>query len=205
MNLRPFAAMCLVITILGSGCARTDSRTIRLSSWGDEKENAILSGLIADFEKSHPDIPVKLLRVPYTEYMPKLFSQIAAGNAPDVIFVSSDDVMTLSVKGTLEPLDDYVKSASGFPIKDFYPYALQDYTVNGNLYVMPRDIDPHYDIYYNKKAFDEAHLSYPKDDWTMDQFLTDAKALVKKYANGKVTRCGVTDDVGRIEPGDLSR
>jgi ABC-type glycerol-3-phosphate transport system substrate-binding protein len=184
----------------GLGCARQGQPTVRLSSWGDVKENLILSNLINEFQKSHPDIKVELLRVPYDDYMTKLSTQLAAGNGPDVIFVSSDDVMNLSMKGTLEPLEEYAKGDSESLVKDTWPSLIADNTINNHLYVIPRDIDPQCDIYYNKKAFDEAHIPYPKDNWTWKEFLADAQALIKKDAKGNTVRWGFVDDAPRLEP-----
>ena len=194
-----FSAVIL-LGMMGLGCGKQGSPAIRISSWGDVKENLILTELINDFMKAHPDIKVELLRVPYNEYMTKLFSQVAGGNAPDVIFVSTDDVLNLASRGTLEPLDEYIKASPDFPLNDFFPNMIEDFTVDNHLYVIPRDSDPQYDVYYNKKAFDEAHLPYPSDEWTWDDFLKDAKALTKKDAKGNTVRWGFTDDVPRIEP-----
>jgi multiple sugar transport system substrate-binding protein len=61
-------------------------------------------------------------------------------------------------------------------------------------------MDAECDVYYNQKAFDDAHLPYPKDNWTWDELLKDAKALTQKDAKGNVTRWGFVDDAARIEP-----
>jgi ABC-type glycerol-3-phosphate transport system substrate-binding protein len=188
------------LVLAGQGCGHRASPAIRLSSWGDPKENEILQAMINDFQKIHPDIKVELLRVPFGEYMTKLLSQVAGGVAPDVIFVSTDNVLNLSTRGVLEPLDDYLKNDPGFPIKDFYPSLIVDYTIDGKLYGVPRDMDPECDIYYNKKAFEEAGLPPPSDEWNWDDFLAAAKALTKKDAKGNVTRWGFADDWPNFDP-----
>src|SRR6185369_17768457 len=99
----------------------------------------------------------------------------------------------------LEPLDDYAK-ADNYSLTDYYPSILRRFTIDGHLYVMPRDVSPICMVFYNKKAFDEAKLSYPTDDWDWDEFLADAKALTKKDAKGRTTRWGYTEDWPMIEP-----
>jgi len=187
-------------SLLAAGCSRPASPTIRLSSWGDVKENAILLDLIGDFQKVHPEIKVELLRVPYDEYNTKLLSQVAGGNAPDVIFAEASNVAEVCWRGILEPLDAYVKSDPSFPINDFYPSILDRFTVDGKLYAIPRDISPVCLVYYNKKAFDEARLPYPKYDWDWNELLVDAKALTKKDATGRTIQWGFTNDSPRLEP-----
>src|SRR6185369_10355448 len=110
------AVVCgaLLWAALAGGCSRKASPTIRLSSWGDVKENAILLDLIGDFQKIHPEIKVELLRVPYDQYNTKLLSQVAGGNAPDVIFAEASNVAEVCWRGILEPLDEYVKNDPAF-------------------------------------------------------------------------------------------
>ncbi len=186
--------------VLGLGCVKHSAPTVKISSWGDVKQNIILADLIADFEKSHPEIKVELQRVSYADYMTKLLTQFAGGTAPDVIFVSTYDVLNLTLAGVLEPMDEYLKSDPSFPIKDMWPVLLKEYTINDRLWGIPRDVDLQCDVYYNKKAFDEAHLPYPSEKWTWAEFLKDAQALVKKDEKGKVTRWGFVDDWVMTEP-----
>ena len=58
--------LLVLFTFTAWGCSN-GSNVIKISSWGDVKENAILQGLIDDFQKSHPDIKVDLERVPWGE------------------------------------------------------------------------------------------------------------------------------------------
>ena len=191
-----------IVYLLGlAGCSRGPKiPVLKLSSWGDPKENQILSAIIADFQKTHPEVKVELDRVSYGEYMTKLFTQAAAGIAPDVIFVGTGSIPNLAAKGTLEPLDEYLKAEPDFPINDFWPMLIKAFKVNGRLYGIPRDMDAECDVYYSQKAFDEAHLPYPKDNWTWDEFLKDAQALTQRDAKGNVTRWGYVDFASLIDP-----
>ncbi|HVZ81865.1 MAG TPA: sugar ABC transporter substrate-binding protein [bacterium] len=186
-------AMALVLV---GGCSKPpDHRTvIHISSWGDIQENTILQGLITKFEKDNPGIHVALDRVPYEEYVDKLLTQFAGDLAPDIIFVSAENLADFYPRGLLEPLTPYVRKDPAFDLKGFYPELVKWYTVDGDLYVVPRDIAPVCVIYYNKKAFDGAGLAYPKDDWTVDEFMKDAQALTERDKNGNVLRWGFADD-----------
>lgn len=170
------------------------ANTIHISSWGDVDENNILQGLITNFEKLHPDVHVVLDRVPFGDYVDKLLTQFAGNVAPDVIFVSAEHLADFYPRGLLEPLTPYVKADPSVDLKAFYPTLINWYTVNGNIYVIPRDIAPVCVVYYNKAAFDEAGLPYPKDDWTVEQFLADAQKLTKRDAKGNILRWGFVDD-----------
>jgi multiple sugar transport system substrate-binding protein len=49
-------------------------------------------------------------------------------------------------------------------------------------------------IYYNKSLFDEAGISYPKDDWNWDDFLKAAQKLTKRDATGRMIQYGFLDE-----------
>ncbi len=172
------------------------SRRVRIliSSSGEAQENQILQNLIRDFQKQNPDIQVDLEAIPYGEYNTRLFDESANRRAPDVIFVSSLNIADFYSRGFLEPLTPYVKTDPSVNLDAFYPGPIEWFTVTGNLYVLPRDIAPVCVIYYNKKAFDEAGLPYPKDDWTLDDFRECALKLTRTEMDGKVSRWGIVED-----------
>ncbi|HVZ80595.1 MAG TPA: sugar ABC transporter substrate-binding protein [bacterium] len=196
-----FLGALLLLGMLVQGCSKT-SDALKISSWGDIKENTILQGLIDDFQKANPDIKVELQRVPWGEYNTKLLTQFAGGLAPDVIFASTDNIGDLYFRNVLEPLDPYIQSDPAYAstLKDFYPTLMNRFTVNGSLYVLPRDISPVCVLYYNKKEFQEAGLPMPSDDWDWTDFLKAAKALTKVDQAGRTTQWGITEDWAMIEP-----
>ena len=166
---------------------------IRVSSWGTPEENQILSDLIADYNKAHPGTTVELDRIPFGEYVTKLLTQMAGGEAPDVIFVEVNNFVDLYLRGALEPLNPYIQ-ADHVDLSGYYPQVVDRFTVDGQTYVIPRDTAPIGVIYYNKKAFDEAGVPYPTDDWDWTTFVADGKKLVKADASGKVTLWGFIDE-----------
>jgi len=193
---RSFFAVLLLVGVgswLG-GCSKKDGNTIHLSSWGDPQENEILQELITQFQQVHPEIHVVLDRVPFGSYAEKLMTQYAGGVAPDVIFVSSENLADFYPSGMLEPLTSYLKADPTVDLKELYPTLVNWYTIKGDVAAIPRDIAPVCVIYYNKKLFDDAKLPYPKDDWTADEFLAVAQKLTQRDAKGHVTVWGYADD-----------
>jgi multiple sugar transport system substrate-binding protein len=195
-RLSVWAITCFIVIVAGvfPGCGSKDEGTkIKISSWGDLQENAILVDLIADFEKTHPGIQVELERIPFNEYVTKLLTQVAGGLAPDVIFVEVNNFTDLYLRGALEPLNSYMQ-ADNFSLDGYYPQVVDRFTADGSTYVIPRDTAPICVIYYNKTAFDEAHIPYPTDNWDWNDFVYDAKKIMKTDDTGKVTRWGFVDD-----------
>jgi len=195
------AGLVLILGAFGlTACGKKGGgSTIKISSWGDLSENQILVDLIAQFEKENPTIKVELSRIPFNEYTTKLLTQIAAGSAPDVIFTETNNFVDLYLRKAFEPLNSYI-AADKFNLTEYYPQILDRFSADGNVYAIPRDTAPICVVYYNKKAFDEAKIPYPNDDWSWADFVLAGQKLVKKDATGKVTRWGFIDDWVMFEP-----
>jgi multiple sugar transport system substrate-binding protein len=98
--------------------------------------------------------------------------------------------VTFASKHVLEDLTPYIQSDLGFSKNDFFSQILDRFTVDGHIYAIPRDVAPFACVFYNKDLFDEAGLSYPTDDWTWDDMLAKAQALVKRDATGRIVQYG---------------
>jgi len=187
------ACLLLISSAALIGCGSKSSGKLKISSWGDLQENQILVDLINDFQKLHPDIQIELQRIPFNEYVTKLLTQIAGNVGPDVIFTEVENFSDLYLRNALEPLDPFIQNDK-LDMSVYYPQVLDRFTVDKQIYVIPRDTAPICVIYYNKKAFDEAGVAYPTDDWTYEQFVSVAKKVMKTDKSGKVTRWGFVDD-----------
>ena len=164
-----------------------------VSSWGDLEENNLLINLIGDFRKKYPGIQVSLVRSPYNKYVDDILNLISRDACPDVIFIEVNNFADFYLHKILEPLDRYVET-DHLKLADFYPSVLERFTLNGHPYVIPRDTAPWCLVYYNKDAFDESGVPYPRDDWNWDQFVETAKKLTRRDSGGSVTRWGFIDD-----------
>src|SRR5258708_1956844 len=195
---KKFWAFTFILALAGGlfmGCSSKKSGiTLKCMEWADVEEAKIMQGAVDEFKKAHPGVEVELDRVPYNEYITKVLSQFAADLTPDVMAVNAEQLVSFSSRGILVDLKPYVDKDPSLKLADFYPEALNHYTVDGQLQALPRDIAPIAVIYYNKKKFDEAGLAYPKNSWTQAEFLVAARKLTKKDATGKVLQFGFVDD-----------
>ena len=146
---------------------------IQYASWGSKSEVDILKPLLVDFEMENPDLKVEFMHIPQN-YFQKIHLLFASNTAPDVIFINNLYLPLYANAGVLENLDDYDINQ-----KDFYKKSLDALSWKGKLYAVPRDVS-NLVIYYNKEIFKSANLSYPKENWTMDEFLHIAKILTKR-------------------------
>ncbi len=193
-----FILMALFTCILLTFACAKDKKAgkIRLMHWGGVPEIKLVNEIIGDIKKEK-GIEVVQERAPSgNPYMEKVITQAAAGYAPDVLFVEVGNFKEFVDRGLLIDLKPYIEKDKNkdFNINDYYPQIIDRFTLNGKLYVIPRDIAPICVIYYNKRMFDEAHVPYPKNNWTWKEFLETAKKLTKKDSKGRIIQFGFLDE-----------
>jgi multiple sugar transport system substrate-binding protein len=201
------AAAMLAVALMGSnGCKRgTDPNTIRFRYWGDTEEVKILESLLKDFEQANPGVKIRPERKNADgTYADVLLTEFGAGTAPDVVFVSTDNIDLLGESGKLADLNPWLAKDGDLKASDYYDAMTSRFTKDGKLLVLPRDVAPIACIYYNKDLFDKAKLPYPKDDWTWDDLRADALKLTSREADGTAKQLGFADDWNLVDAWILS-
>lgn len=173
--------------VQSSGSSSKQQVTIRVNyRVGDDPK--AYEKLFPDFEKANPDIALKGEPISfgdYSEYFAKMASLMAAGTLGDIVWVSAGSGPYLSevFKGFFMPLDDLVKQAN-YDLGQFYASTLPALSLEGKLYALPSDTHPGVQlVFYNKNAFDDAKVDYPKPDWTFDDIVAMGKKLTKSSSD----------------------
>lgn len=153
------------------------------------------SEMVAEFEKTHPNIKVEIVSADYN----KLMAMMAAGNGPDIIRTNTNELSGYVLKGMALDLTPNFNNSTVFKPDDFYPVVNQfkyDATTGvhgeGPLYGFPKDWSPDFTIYYNKKMFEAAGVPLPSstEAMTWTELIELGKKLTVK--NGKkVSQYGV--------------
>ena len=137
---------------------------IRVAYWGGPEEIDIIQGLIADWRAAHPDVVVHLEHTPFSAYVSRLLTRMAGNVSPDIMAVEVNLFPTLWSKGAFLSLQPFIDRDHHFNLQEFFPEVVEHFSVDGQVYAIPRDTAPFACVYYNKRLFDEAHLAYPTDD-----------------------------------------
>lgn len=168
---------------------------ITLFDFGDANDKAIRAAAIERFNEKYPNVKVNNQFTPissWSDYLDKLVTQIAGGQAPDMIHLATEGVQ-LAVKNNLVvPLDDFVTSNDDVQaiIADTNETLLNGFSSDGKLYFLPASWN-NMMIYYNTKIFEEAGIERPNDDWTWDDFLKIAQQLTDTSSNDKKYGFGI--------------
>lgn len=96
----------------------------------------------------------------FTDFWPRLATQISGGNAPDVFQMDYGYLNEYGRRGTMRPLNDYVPSILN--IENFGEHRLASGTVDGNLYAITVG-DNSSAVSKNTAAWKEAGLDIPNE------------------------------------------
>ncbi|GAA4411828.1 ABC transporter substrate-binding protein [Actinokineospora soli] len=151
--------------------------------WGENVAEATKQ-VVADFNKTYPNVKVNVQVTPYKSYWTKLQTQASSGTMPDVLWMNGPNFQLYAANGKLAPITGLVDAGKIDPAN--YPQALDTlYTYDGVRYGVPKDYDT-IAVFYNKKLFAEAGVSEPTPEWTVDQFTQAAKDIRAKLKSKDV-------------------
>jgi putative chitobiose transport system substrate-binding protein len=146
--------------------------TMQLSPFHD----AYVKGVIADFERLHPDIRVKWVDIPWAEAERKTLTAIAAKTAPDVVNLNPQFSSRLAEFGALAEPEKYLSTAE---IDAFLPSAWQANRLNGKTFALPWYLSTNI-IVYNTEIFQRAGVRVPT---THEQMLEVSRAIKARAAS----------------------
>ena len=175
--------------------AKDTKATLTVSNWGDPVDKAVYDEVAKRFQQKYPDVEIKNNFTPITtwsEYVNKLTTQVASGDAPDVINMGLEGVQLGLDKKLFASLDGYLKRdpAGKNLAADIDKRLVSGFQKDGQTYLVPSTWNTML-IYYNTKMFKDAGIERPSDDWTWDDFLAIAKKLTKGSGGNKVYGFGL--------------
>lgn len=171
----------------GSGDSGEEKTTITFANWAytEDATKAGIEELVDDFEKSHPNITVKMEGISFTEIAHKVLLEAQSGNAPDVTQIAGNDMFSLAEANVLAPLDEHMDDSYRDSI---IPAELKLGQVKGEQLAAPWSVAP-FGFWYNKKLMAKAGLDPNQPPETIDEFV-EAMRTVKKELPG-VTPFGI--------------
>jgi multiple sugar transport system substrate-binding protein len=171
--------------------------TITYAMWGDTTELANQQKIVDAFKVLNPNITVKVSVADWTTYWDKLQTDLAGGNAPDVLLMDGPLYPDYQTRDQLLDLTPLI-TRDGFDTGGLVDLAVQDFTApDGHLYGLPRDLNT-IALFYNKTMFDAAGLPYPDGTWDWNKLVEVAKKLTKT-SGGKTSQWGFYTETSDME------
>jgi multiple sugar transport system substrate-binding protein len=185
---------------------------VGLGSGGEPEQQERQQAVVEEFNSSHENIQIELEVVDNEVAYDTLSTQIAAGNAPDI-------VGPVGIRGSnayagqfldLEPL----VAASGFDLSAYPEEQVEFWREDsGELTALPFGAYPAY-LWYNTALFDEAGLEYPPqefgepyadgDPWDMDK-LRELSMQLSVDANGNDATNPAFDPASQVQWGFIQQ
>jgi len=193
--MRRVAIAVLVLLVLSAsviagcgGSSESSSGSADLTFWTGftDRELGVMKDVIADFEKTHPDIHVKVVGGISDD---KIVAAIRGGNAPDVAHSFDAGAYTGAYcsNGAWIDLGDYMKQ-DGLS-DDVFPEVPRQYSqFEGTRCALPMLADV-YGLYYNKDLLAKAGIDSPPQ--TVSQLMDDAKKLTERNPDGSLKVVGL--------------
>ena len=169
----------------------------------DVNQQPAMEKLIADFNKTYPNVDVSVELTAYAQYFTKLQTQGSSNTLPDVFWMNGPNFQLFASNGLLAPVAP-LEEAGMLDTAD-YPAAMNDiYTLDDAQYGVPKDFDT-IAVFYNKAIFERAGVAEPTSDWTWDDYRSIAKEITHKLGGEGILGSGDNyDNQAMVYPAILS-
>lgn len=157
------------------------SNALNVAILGTNQDVLARTALVSAFRAKHPEIEVRMQAIQgadWSNFFAKILTMVAAGTPPDVCVVATEGAQLFADR-LAEPLDAYVKRDQA-EMRDYFadvhPSLIEAFMYRGSLYQLPIDFNAA-NMYLNSSALAKAGITYPKPDWTHEDFLAMAQAM----------------------------
>jgi len=179
----------------GQSAASGKKVELRMSWWGSDERHEKTKRAIELFESKNSGITITGEYSGFDGYMDKLNTQIAAGNAPDLIQLGGN-IKEYVDKNALLDLTPYVGAT--IKLDDFNRSLVESATFDGKLFGVSLGVSSSA-LLYNASMFEKAGVALPAGDWTYEDLKQKAIEISHNLGKGNY---GVYDLSG--DPGTLA-
>ncbi|WP_410811664.1 ABC transporter substrate-binding protein [Micromonospora sp. 067-2] len=185
------AASALLALPLAACSGGDDSKdtgpvTLQFAWWGNDGRAKVTEQAIDLFEKKYPNIKVNTSFGGFDAYFQKLSTQIAGGDAPDVVQMDRAFLREYADRQALLDLTKYISDGT-LKVGDITPTLLPAGKVGDATYAIPIAQNTQ-GIFYDAAAWSKAGVEAPKPDWTWEDLRAAGQKLGQ--AGGKVAGFG---------------
>lgn len=167
-------AMGLVLALVACGGSTPEAKSpdgvdLRMTVWTSNKDQLALFTSIADaYRAEHPGVRrITFDSLPFADYNTTLTTQIAGGNAPDLVWMG-DLSKDLIASKALVPLTDKLKSTKDWDYGELVDSVTAEFSADGQLYAYPFSNSP-FALYVNTDLLAKAGQAVPKTPLTWEQ------------------------------------
>jgi multiple sugar transport system substrate-binding protein len=191
---RTLAALVLAgaaSVVAGCGDASHDVTTLRF--WAMGREGEVVTALLPEFERTHPNVRVVVQQLPWSAAHEKLLTAFAGEATPDLAQLGNTWIPEFVALRALEPLDAAI-AQSGLDATDFFPGIWQTNVVGGRVYGVPWYVDTRL-LFYRRDILDAAGIREAPRSWS--EWM---RALAAVKAHAAPDRYAMLLPLNEVEP-----
>ncbi|MCE1248467.1 MAG: ABC transporter substrate-binding protein [Firmicutes bacterium] len=181
INCLLIAAVFIIIAV-AAGCApkhAIDPGKTKIEFWTislSPTYNDYVNGMIAEYEKQHPDVQIEWLDIPMNAIKQKLMASIAGGVPPDVVNVNTEFAQLMAQNNAIVNMDSAVPDVS----KALYFEGLWNAAkFEDKNFAIPWYVTTRL-VIYNKELFKKAGLDPEKPPTTLEEVGQYARQIKEK-------------------------
>lgn len=163
-----------------SSAPAAENVELRMTWWGSDARHEKTLKAIELFEQKNPGIKITPEYSGFDGYFDKLNTQIAAGNAPDLIQMGGN-IKEYIDKNALLDLSPYVGNVLN--LEDFSEGLLKKATVDNKFYGVTLGVSS-FGLLYNATMFEKAGVALPSENWTYEDYKNAAVTISQKLGPG---------------------
>lgn len=137
-----------------------DSKPVTITIWGIKEDEAMMKNVIEAFRKRHPNVAVNYSIQSLQNYRTRVQTQIANGQAADIVAVHNSWTPMFYQAGSLAPAPDEIFNSGSFS-NTFYPVVSQSFINRGKVYGVPTEIDG-LALFVNQDILKAQNITQPK-------------------------------------------
>jgi multiple sugar transport system substrate-binding protein len=171
------AVLALVLAACGGGGGDSSSGPTEIAVWHgyQDTEGDVFKGLVAQYNKDHPEVKVSELYSSNDLVLQKVLTAVRGDSAPDVAYMFGSWSPNIAKIPQIVDMKDEVAKPD-WKWDDFYQAERDAATVGDKIVGVPALVD-NLAIVYNKKLFADAGVAPPNPNWTWDDFRAAAAKL----------------------------
>lgn len=159
---------------------------LRVSSYGDQTKLKLRGQVVQKFNDDHKGAGLTFEGTPTADYWDKLATQVAGGNAPDIINIDAAHIAQYGGSGQLLPLDEFIPNTVHSTYFD--KNLLVQGQLDGKQYGLPLSSATN-GIGFDATVLGQLGIPEPDGSWTWDDYATLANDI-HKAAGKDVYGCG---------------
>ena len=164
----------LSLATLGGGSALAQAARLRMLWWGSQERADRTNKAIAAYKEVKPDLTIDGEFAGWSDYWPRLATQVAGRNAPDLIQMDYRYIFEYARRGAIAPLDDHL--GKGLQIEDFGQMNIDSGRVDGKLYGINLGVNSSA-VFFDAAAWEKSGATPPAMGQTWEEFAENATKM----------------------------